>query len=210
MTNKAISAIDHIITNSIYNSDFKTGIIKTNISNHFPIIYVFKFRSSISPENQQKNRYLHKSIVNESSKATFKRQLRETSWDAVKGLDNNESYVKFIKTITQVYDDCFPKTKFKIKSNNKANPWITKGIAKSSKRKQKLYEKFLKNRSIQNEKIYKDNRKLFETITMNGININGNAIAAISRCRQKDMANYERSDRKIQTYLLNLTAQNFH
>ena len=136
MTNKAISAIDHIITNSIYNSDFKTGIIKTNISNHFPIIYVFKFRSSISPENQQKNRYLHKSIVNESSKATFKRQLRETSWDAVKGLDNNESYVKFIKTITQVYDDCFPKTKFKIKSNNKANPWIIKGIPKSSKRKQ--------------------------------------------------------------------------
>ena len=43
---------------------------------------------------------------------------------------------------------------------------ITRGIAKSSKRKQKLYEKFLKNRSIQNEKIYKDYRKLFETITM--------------------------------------------
>ena len=55
------------------------------------------------------------------------------------------------------------KTKFKIKSNNKVNPWITRGIAKSSKHKQKLYEKSLKNRSIQNEKIYKDYRKLFET-----------------------------------------------
>ena len=54
------------------------------------------------------------------------------------------SYINFIETITQVYDDCFPKTKFKIKSNNKANPWIIKGIVKSSKRKQKLYEKFLK------------------------------------------------------------------
>ena len=121
----------------------------------------------MSSENHQKNIYLHKLIINESSKATFKRRLRETSWDAVKGLDNpNESYVKFIESITQIYDDCSPKTKFKIKSNNKANPWITKGIAKSSKRKQKLYEKFLKNRSIQNEKIYKDYRKLFETITM--------------------------------------------
>ena len=110
---------------------------------------------------------MHRYIINESSKATFKRRLRETSWDAVKGLDNpNESYVKFIKTIRQIYDDCFPKTKFKVKSNNKANPWITKDIAKSSKRKQKLYEKLLKNRSIQNEKIYKDYRKLFETITM--------------------------------------------
>ena len=54
VVNKTISAIDHIITNSVYNNDFKTGIIKTNISNHFPIIYVFKFRSSISSENQQK------------------------------------------------------------------------------------------------------------------------------------------------------------
>ena len=121
----------------------------------------------MSVENHQKNRYLHKYIINESSKAAFKRRLRETSWDAVKGLDNlNEPYVKFMETIMQIYDDYFPKTKFKIKSNNKANPWITKGIAKSSKRKQKLYEKFLKNRSIQNEKIYKDYRKLFETITM--------------------------------------------
>ena len=108
----------------------------------------------MSSENHPKNRYLRKRIINESSKATLKRRLRETSWDAVKGLDNpNKSYVAFIETIMQIYDDCFPKTKFKIKSNNKANPWITKGIAKSSKRKQKLCEKFLKNRSIQNQQI---------------------------------------------------------
>ena len=87
--------------------------------------------------------------------------------NAVKDLDNpNESYVKCLETITQIYDDCFPKIKLKIKSNNKANPWTTRGIAKSSKRKQKLYEKFLKNCSIQNEKIYKDYRKIFQTITM--------------------------------------------
>ena len=42
----------------------------------------------MSSENHPKNRYLHKRIINESSKATFKRRLRETSWDAVKGLDN--------------------------------------------------------------------------------------------------------------------------
>ena len=88
---------------------------------------------------------MHRYIINESSKATFKRRLRETSWDAVKGLDNsNESYVKFIKTIRQIYDDCFPKTKLKVKSNNKSNPWIMKGIAKSSKRKPKIMRKIPK------------------------------------------------------------------
>ena len=37
VTNKTISATDHIITNSIYNNDFKTAIIRTDISDHFPI-----------------------------------------------------------------------------------------------------------------------------------------------------------------------------
>ena len=77
----------------------------------------------MSSENHQKNRYLYKRIIHKSSKATFKRRLRETSWDTGKDLDNpNESYGKFIETLTQIYDDCLPKTKFKMKSNNEANP----------------------------------------------------------------------------------------
>ena len=84
----------------------------------------------MSSENQQKNWYFYKGIINKSSKATFKRWLRETSLDAFKGLDNpNESQIKSIETITQIYDDCFPKSKLRISSKNKANPWITKHIA---------------------------------------------------------------------------------
>ena len=57
----------------------------------------------MSSENHQKNRYLHKRIINKNSKVTFKRRLRETSWDAVKDLDNpNELFVKFKETITQI------------------------------------------------------------------------------------------------------------
>ena len=81
----------------------------------------------------------------------------------LKGLGKpNESYVKDTETISQLNDDCFPKTKFKIKSNNKANLWITKGIAKSFKHKQKLHQKFLKTTLFKIEKIHKDYRKHFE------------------------------------------------
>ena len=46
---------------------------------------------------------------------------------------------------------------FVIKLNQRKNlsPWITKGIKKSSKRKQKWYEKFLKKRNAFNENAYK-------------------------------------------------------
>ena len=47
------------------------------------------------------------------------------------------------------------KKKIEIKSKYLNTPWITKGIRKSSKRKQRLYEKYLKIRSKENEKTYK-------------------------------------------------------
>lgn len=40
----------------------------------------------------------------------------------------------------------------------KANPWISKGIVKSSKHEFKLYENFIKNPSKENEEKYKTNR----------------------------------------------------
>ena len=42
------------------------------------------------------------------------------------------------------------------------SPWITKGLKKSSKQKQKLYIKFLKHPSYKNEMTYKTYKDLFE------------------------------------------------
>ena len=56
----------------------------------------------MSLENHQKNRYLYKCIIKESSKVAYKDRLSKTSWGTVKSLDNpNESYIKFIETISR-------------------------------------------------------------------------------------------------------------
>ena len=44
------------------------------------------------------------------------------------------------------------------------NPWKTKGIHKSSKTKQRLYDKFLKSKTDEHKISYKNYRKLFESI----------------------------------------------
>ena len=41
---------------------------------------------------------------------------------------------------------------------------MTKGLSKSSKQKQKLYEKLLKKRTSRNESIYKAYKSLFESL----------------------------------------------
>ena len=50
------------------------------------------------------------------------------------------------------------------KAKTSQNPWITKGIAKSSKKKQKFYERFLKKRTLHNEQNCKNYKNLFEKI----------------------------------------------
>ena len=103
--------------------------------------------------------------INDGSVENFKNILSSTDWnDALGKTITNGSYDQFIKKCCLVYDDCFPIKVIEIKTKNLLSPWITKGIKKSSKRKQKLYEKFLKKKSPKNEKEYKDYKQLFEKI----------------------------------------------
>ena len=51
-----------------------------------------------------------------------------------------------MNSFTSLYYDCFPRVKIKVKARNLFRSWITKGTAKYSRKKQKLYEKYLKNR----------------------------------------------------------------
>ena len=76
----------------------------------------------------------------------------------------NESVNIFLQRFSELYDISFPEISMEIKSKSLMNPWFTKGLQKSSKRKQKLYEKFLKNRTLQNEKTYKNYKNLFEKV----------------------------------------------
>ena len=100
--------------------------------------------------------HIHKRIFNETSTKSFRLQLQETKWDNLKTSNKkNLAYNEFLDTFTSIYDDCFPRIKIKVKARNPFRPWITKSIAKSSKKKQKIYKKYLKNRNPQNLATYK-------------------------------------------------------
>ena len=55
VTKYTARAIDNIITNYILNSDFKSAIFKTGLSDHFPIIFINEFtRDPIPTDNMEK------------------------------------------------------------------------------------------------------------------------------------------------------------
>ena len=68
---------------------------------------------------------------------------------------------------SQVYTILHSLSKLSRLKKTLQNPWMTKGLLKSSKRKQKLYEKFLKKRTSRNESIYKAYKSLFESLKKN-------------------------------------------
>ena len=113
----------------------------------------------------QKVLNVHKRNCDENAIESFKQRLCEIDWaEHKKCEDPNETYKHFSETFILVYDNFFPKVKVRIKTKSLHSPWITKGIAKSSKRKQNLYEKYLKRRTNDTETAYKLYKNLFESI----------------------------------------------
>ena len=157
------TAINHIIANCIVECWFKTFISKTDVADHFPCCYGFRNRwiRSSKPKgaNVQKRNYDKRAIE------SFKQRLQEIDWVELKNARISIKHVNiFLKHIFQC-DNFFPKVKVSIKTKNPRSPWTAKGIAKSSKRNQKLYEKNLKRRTNATETAYKLYKNLFESIS---------------------------------------------
>ena len=158
VTRKSATCIDHILTNSFIDSEIEAGIFKNDMSVHFPVICNVKTNVSTNSDKT----IIYKRTFNEEFVDDFKYLLNHVDWNYIINSDTNESYNKFLMKFSELYDVAFPETKIEIKTKNLLSPWLTKGLRKSSKRKQKLYEKFLKKRNLANEMAYKSYKNLFE------------------------------------------------
>ena len=99
---------------------------------------------------------------------TFEFLLKNIDWNRFLPLDSpNLANDNFLKIFSDLYDIAFPNKEIEIKTKHLGTPWITKGLQKSSKRKQRSYEKFLKRRTRENENHYKTYKNLFEKIKKN-------------------------------------------
>ena len=95
-------------------------------------------------------------MLETESTELFKQKLYETNWDDIEASQNpDEAYKSFLNKFSDLYGTYFPKTQIKLKSKDLQSRWIANGIQISSKRKQQLYEKFLKDRNEKNKLEYK-------------------------------------------------------
>ena len=63
------------------------------------------------------------------------------------------SYNTFLAKYTEIYNNCFPLRRIKIKHHKIDKPWLSKGLLRSIKMKNKLYKQYISDPTLAN-KIY--------------------------------------------------------
>lgn len=81
--------------------------------------------------------------------------LNATDWDFILSVnDINCMYNTFLTYVKQLYDRHFPVIDVKYRYDKSKSPWMSEGIYNSIRRKNHLYKKFLKTRTLHNKSIY--------------------------------------------------------
>ena len=145
ITRESATVIDQIVTKE-FKSKIKTGIFKCDISDHFPIFLISQKCDNIYAKKIEKITRQ----IDEKSIENFNSLLADLNWDNLLDIvHTNKAYNKFLDKLQQLYNTAFPLITKCVKKKTLSNPWITPGIIKSSKKKQRLYNKFLKKKNFQ-------------------------------------------------------------
>lgn len=161
LSRTAATLIDHIYINQLTGS-FTTGILVTDLSDHFGQFYIVEKckpkKLSVTPK--EKRIYSDQNII------TFKDLLQRFDFTPVLACNSpNEAYKNLIDPILEMHQIAFPLTKINHSPNKlKREPWMTPGLLISSRTKHKLFTKKIKKPTDANIKKCKDYNKLFNQI----------------------------------------------
>ena len=141
VTDTSATLIDHFWTNDTENYT-KSGILYMNISDHFPIYSSF----SINNTNTTDKLCITKRTYNENQINAFKEDLKQYDWDL--GISNVNDidvfYDLYMNKFKILYNSHFPIKSFLVKQKHIGKPYITPGIIKSIKHRNKLQKLYAK------------------------------------------------------------------
>ena len=95
--------IDHIYSNNIQ-SDSQSGIIVTDVADHFGIFHTVRNKTKHLQHLQKKSR-----IFSDTNLALFKQYLDQSDFSSILTINNpNNAYATFIDLYKQAYEKAFP------------------------------------------------------------------------------------------------------
>jgi hypothetical protein len=160
ITASSATLIDHIYTNNI-TSRSHSGIIITDVADHFGIFHIVSTKSAQHKISVSQNRLFSANNIN-----LFKTNLDQADFrDVLESTCPDESYNNFLRVYLNIFDKCFPLRDIKHRSKlMKREPWYTPGLLTSAKKKAKLFCKKLSKPTEYNIKTYKTYNNMYNTL----------------------------------------------
>ncbi|XP_065663015.1 putative histone-lysine N-methyltransferase 1 [Hydra vulgaris] len=126
VTNNSSRLLDNIVTNNFHNNRLNTGIIKTDLSDHFP---TFLVTNNIINNNIPSKTTIFRRQINENSVKQFQNLLRNNvDWNLVlQSNDANNSYDLFLSQFCKQYETAFPEKQIIVNTKIVMTPWMSNG-----------------------------------------------------------------------------------
>ena len=151
LTDHTATLIDHIYTNSLQN--FTPGILTVDITDHLPIFCLV--RTQLTRNHSNKKYFRDYSKLN---KDLYLDDIKLIDWHEILNPEKNlnEKVQEAINTLNKIVDKhASIRLARQSKQKQLNKPWLTKGILKSVKRKQKMYRMHLFSKDLQKIGEYK-------------------------------------------------------
>ena len=170
VTPHSFSLLDIFFVKNFIPNHFKSLILTTDISDHFPVLNIF--HKKVMKPSQKLNDFERRN-VSEENLASLNNALLLYNWDyVINATDINVAYSLFISAFTDLYNIHCPKKT--VKNNRKTvrqQKYTNDHLLKCRNFKHYLYRKQLKNRSendIENYKQYRNElRRSFKRAKQN-------------------------------------------
>ena len=173
-TPSRVTPLSKTLIDNIFSYDIEDGIILgngnivTTISDHYAR---FLLLQKLNNKNPTKSEIYHHDFK-KLNKNNLERDLVNTNWDAILGVNNGDVdkyFESFITIVNSIIAEHAPLKKISVKERKlRAKPWITKGILTSINNKNKTYRKYCraKNQTRRDElhKLFKKYRNSINKI----------------------------------------------
>ena len=139
ITHTSATLIDNIYTNLNTNKYFTSGIIECDVSDHLPAFLFNYIKERITSKKPQQ--FMARKL-DATAYDKLKDRLSNTDWNILNNMDVNDGFSELYRIIENTLDTIAPSRTFTIPHKNIIrDPWVTKGILKSSRTLDKLHKK---------------------------------------------------------------------
>ena len=150
------SLIDHIFVAN-KSSRHIAGIIISSLSDHFPTFYIEECKIQKVVSKPYKTR-----LINDETIPGFESILKTAPWERVRIDDPKVAFDNFFEIIGEATDIAFPEVEVKPKTaKSLRTPWMSSGLLKSSKTRNKLFSKYKNKPTLLNSQAFKNYNAIF-------------------------------------------------